>query len=152
MRIALWIIHMKSTARQTHLVSNIRASVWLVALACALTGCTICQDCGDQDYPTYGSSWERTRRDSGRVGSIFDPAGARVATVAARESNAKDETARAGSNAKPNNTGSDPSSDPNNDDDGSPSDRTRDKDPGSLRDLELEDVNTETRDLLPPDV
>ena len=40
-----------------------------------LGGCRICADCEDLAYPAYGGAWERTRRDSGRVGSIFDPAG-----------------------------------------------------------------------------
>jgi hypothetical protein len=50
-----------------------------------LAGCTIPSDCGDLDYPTYGGAWQRTRRDSGRVGSVFDPAGARTATLSPRE-------------------------------------------------------------------
>ena len=142
LRIALWIIHMNSTARRSQIVSNIHASVWLIALACTLTGCTICQDCGDLDYPTYGGAWERTRRDSGRVGSIFDPAGARVAVLSARESNPKDVSERSGSNSKPSDDiKSELSDDPKDDGDASPSDKSRGKDPGSLRDLDLEDLN-----------
>ncbi len=50
-----------------------------------LTGCTIPSDCGDLDYPTYGGAWQRTRRDSGRVGSVFDPAGARSPALVQRD-------------------------------------------------------------------
>lgn len=49
------------------------------------SGCTIPSNQGDIDYPTYGGAWQRTRRDSGRVGSVFDPAGARTATLSPRE-------------------------------------------------------------------
>jgi len=143
---------MNSTARQTQAVSKFHATVWLVVLACTLTGCTICQDCGDLDYPTYGGAWERTRRDSGRVGSIFDPAGARVAVLSARESDPKDGSERSGSNSKPNDAKSELSDDPNDDDDTSPSDKSRGKDPGSLRDLDLEDINMQDSELLTPDL
>lgn len=37
------------------------------------------------DYPAYGGSWQRTVRDSGRVGSIFDSAGGKVAKLADRD-------------------------------------------------------------------
>lgn len=48
-------------------------------------GCRLCGDCHQLDYPTYGGAWERTSRDSGRVGSIFDPAGARSPQLADRD-------------------------------------------------------------------
>ena len=47
-------------------------------------GCRICLDTHDLDYPTYGGAWQRTTRDSGRVGSLFDPAGGKVATLVDR--------------------------------------------------------------------
>ncbi len=53
---------------------HVTACCLLLALV-ALGGCRLCQDCGDIDYPTYGGAWERTIRDRGRVGSVFDPAG-----------------------------------------------------------------------------
>ena len=64
-----------------------RAALAVVVLCGAgmLTGCTIPSDYGDLDYPTYGGAWQRTRRDSGRVGSVFDPAGARAATLVQRD-------------------------------------------------------------------
>lgn len=59
--------------------------IGLVATLVALTGflgCTLPSDQGDLDYPTYGGAWQRTRPDGGRVGSIFDPAGGKVASLA----------------------------------------------------------------------
>jgi len=44
-------------------------------------GCRVCDSCDDCAYPTYGGSWERTNRNHGRVGSIFAPAGAKVAST-----------------------------------------------------------------------
>ena len=46
-------------------------------------GCRVCDSCDDCAYPTYGGSWERTNRNHGRVGSVFAPAGAKVAATAA---------------------------------------------------------------------
>lgn len=51
-----------------------------------LAGCRICADCEDLAYPAYGGVWERTRRDSGRVGSIFDPAGDATSSLVERDS------------------------------------------------------------------
>lgn len=42
------------------------------------SGCTMCADCDLDDYGAYGGRWQRTNRTSGRVGSVFDPAGAQV--------------------------------------------------------------------------
>ena len=36
-------------------------------------------------YPAYGGAWERTIRDSGRVGSLFDPGGARASNLVNRD-------------------------------------------------------------------
>ncbi|WP_345689373.1 hypothetical protein [Novipirellula caenicola] len=58
--------------------------VVLVSLA-PTTGCRICADCEDLAYPAYGGAWQRTRRDGGRVGSIFDPAGARTPELVSRD-------------------------------------------------------------------
>lgn len=67
--------------------SRHRLGLLLVAAVALSTapGCRICGDCNRLDYPTYGGAWERTRRDSGRVGSIFDPAGARSPELADRD-------------------------------------------------------------------
>lgn len=58
---------------------------WLVLVVVPLAGCRICADCDPEAYPAYGGVWERTNRDSGRVGSIFDPAGARDAALFSRD-------------------------------------------------------------------
>ena len=53
--------------------------ILLIALTMASGfGCRVCQTC--DEYPAYGGSWQRTNRVSGRVGSVFDPAGAKVAS------------------------------------------------------------------------
>lgn len=75
-----------------------RAGRFVLAVACVVlvlpTGCVLPSDFGDLDYPTYGGAWERTRRDGGRVGSVFDPAGARAATLSPRSDPRMEETAR----------------------------------------------------------
>lgn len=154
---------MNSNARQTQFEITTHAMTCvLVFLACTITGCTICQDCGDVDYPAYGGAWERTRRDSGRVGSVFDPAGARVAVLSPRASDAEDLSIRdPGKNTTPDDDGFDRSDDPvkNKDTESSPSDKTKNSDdkntpndPESIRNLDLEDINMEDSDLLPPEV
>lgn len=63
-------------------------SVSIVALSFFVLpfgGCRICLDTHDLDYPTYGGAWQRTQRDTGRVGSVFDPGGAKVAALVERE-------------------------------------------------------------------
>ncbi|QDT10407.1 hypothetical protein [Planctomycetes bacterium K23_9] len=57
----------------------------LVMLMIPLAGCRICASDEDLAYPSYGGAWQRTIRDSGRVGSLFDPAGARAADLMARD-------------------------------------------------------------------
>ncbi|TWU02049.1 hypothetical protein [Neorhodopirellula pilleata] len=69
------------------LPSNIFPAFWLVlATACTVTlgGCRLCADCDLDSYPSYGGSWQRTVRDSGRVGSVFDPGGSRAADLSER--------------------------------------------------------------------
>lgn len=43
------------------------------------SGCAMCGSEFDDDYAAYGGSWERHNRNSGRVGSLFDSAGEKVA-------------------------------------------------------------------------
>lgn len=123
-----------------------------------IAGCTIPSDCGDLDYPTYGGAWERTRRDSGRVGSIFDPAGARVSTLAPRDVEGESGDLRSPresilsappgvrSELKSSEAESIEPSEPGQP---SPSDRfDRDK----LQSLDLDDISIESGALLPPDL
>ena len=63
-----------TTTRRTG-VGQILSGVLLIAAVIPLGGCRICADCDEGAYATYGGAWQRTLRDSGRVGSIFDPAG-----------------------------------------------------------------------------
>lgn len=51
------------------------AGSWLLA---ASTGCAICSSPFDYDYAAYGGRWERGDRCRGRVGSVFEPAEARL--------------------------------------------------------------------------
>jgi hypothetical protein len=76
--------------------------IGLVATLVALTGflgCTLPSDQGDLDYPTYGGAWQRTRPDGGRVGSIFDPAGGKVATLAPKAKPRMDDPNRSASDS-----------------------------------------------------
>lgn len=134
----------------------------------AFTGCTLCQDCGDLDYPTYGGAWERTRRDSGRVGSVFDPAGARTARLSSREPQQDDPVS--GQPGEPIESGApegleagsgDPPSGSSNRQNGtnpvpSPSDRDpgnrRQDESGSMRELDLEDIDVQLQDAPPPNL
>jgi hypothetical protein len=123
----------------------------------ALSGCTLCQDCGDLDYPTYGGAWERTRRDSGRVGSVFDPAGARTAKLADRDAEPETEerspskTTPESQDAEDASGPDDPKKEGNGSGEPSPSDRQDDAE-NELRDLDLEDIDADTSELLPPDI
>lgn len=69
-----------------HAINSRQRSLAVMAiLMLSFTGCRICSDTGDLDYPTYGGAWERTIRESGRVGSVFDPAGARASALVSRD-------------------------------------------------------------------
>jgi hypothetical protein len=123
-----------------------------------IAGCTIPSDCGDLDYPTYGGAWERTRRDGGRVGSIFDPAGARVSSLAPRDGEEESGDLRSPresilsappggrSDLQRSESESREASEPRQP---SPSDRLdRDK----LQSLDLDDIDIESGAPLPPDL
>lgn len=121
-----------------------------------LAGCTIPSDCGDLDYPTYGGAWQRTRRDSGRVGSVFDPAGARTATLSPRELpdiEGETRSARDSILSTPPDTLRDPADRTRAEDDPlrqpSPSDRSN---PDRLRDLRLDDIDIQRGTPIPPDL
>jgi hypothetical protein len=121
-----------------------------------IAGCTIPSDCGDLDYPTYGGAWQRTRRDSGRVGSVFDPAGARAATLSPRElpeTDGETRSARDSILSSPPDALRSPDGTPRADDDPlrqpSPSDRMN---PDRLRGLQLEDINIQRGSPSPPDL
>lgn len=50
-----------------------------VLLSMSTMGCAICSSDLDKEYSAFGGAWERHDRTSGRVGSLFAPAGERVA-------------------------------------------------------------------------
>ncbi len=119
----------------------------------SLTGCTLPADHGDMDYPAYGGAWQRTRRDSGRVGSLFDPAGGRTATLSPRDELEEGESARSSRDSilsGPPTGRREPlppgAADPL---ERSPSDRY---DPEQLRSLDLEDIQVERGQPAPPDL
>ena len=52
---------------------------WVAALVLAgLTGCAMCDNSQDCTYPAFGGKWQRGNPLSGRVGSLFDPAGVHI--------------------------------------------------------------------------
>lgn len=57
---------------------QILALATLAIIVITGSGCRLCCDRDDISYPAYGGIWERTNRDHGRVGSLFDPGGALV--------------------------------------------------------------------------
>lgn len=63
---------------------RIATAVLTILWALTSLGCRICADCDLDSYPAYGGAWERTLRDSGRVGSVFDPGGVRAASLTPR--------------------------------------------------------------------
>ncbi len=46
-----------------------------------LVGCAVCENCDERAYSGYGGKWHRTDRYHGRVGSLFEPAGAPIDEV-----------------------------------------------------------------------
>lgn len=116
-------------------------------------GCTIPSDCGDLDYPTYGGAWQRTRRDAGRVGSVFDPAGARAAVLTDRNAAAQADEARGPAESIHSTPPGRPSTDSDQLDPeevpASPSDRS---DRDRLRSLELQEIDVEPGTPAPPDL
>lgn len=71
---------------------------WVIFTLCGVMlvgGCRLCADGDDHAYPSYGGAWQRTHRDSGRVGSIFDPGGSRASDLSERaQSDSPDVTNR----------------------------------------------------------
>lgn len=65
---------------------NGRVLAFLTVVTClaASTGCRLCSNCEIGDYSAYGGAWDRTQRETGRVGSLFDPAGAQLASLVER--------------------------------------------------------------------
>lgn len=145
-------------------IHAIRTAAFAVALTSpfAAVGCTLTSDQGDMDYPTFGGAWQRTRPDSGRVGSIFDPAGARLATLSPKSPPRMEETERTAGDSilsVPPDSAPDQAKTPDQDrqpgdlerpdDSASPSDRLG---PERLRKLELDEISIEPGEPAPPDL
>jgi len=149
-------IEVRSAARCVVAVVRTVTLATAIVSGGVIAGCTIPSDCGDLDYPTYGGAWQRTRRDSGRVGSVFDPAGARTATLSPRELPETDGQTRSSRDSilsSPPDTMQAPADGTRADDDPlrqpSPSDQP---DSDKLRDLQLEDINIQRGTPEPPDL
>lgn len=53
--------------------------VWVAMLVLAgTTGCAMCDNAQDWSYAAFGGKWQRDNPTSGRVASLFDPAGAQI--------------------------------------------------------------------------
>ena len=133
------------------------AVLGLVLIMISLTagGCRICADCEDLDYPAYGGAWQRTLRQSGRVGSVFDPGGAKVATLVdktAPENPDQIERSRQDSiageedpNTEPDDDGENENGEDENNDPKSESMKERER---KLREKELDDVESDAESEL----
>ena len=81
---------MKANQQLNHANHPVSRTIFGLLLTTALvttsSGCRLCCDSEDVAYGAYGGAWERTHRDSGRVGSLFDPGGARVSNLSPRDS------------------------------------------------------------------
>lgn len=55
-------------------MKNMAYICFLLSLATAASGCSMCASPYDYAYPAYGGKWERADRFHGRVGSAFSPA------------------------------------------------------------------------------
>ena len=54
---------------------NVAAGLWVASLLAGLSGCAMCCAPFDYDYGYQGGAWVRDNPSSGRVGSVFEPAG-----------------------------------------------------------------------------
>ncbi|MGB7327369.1 MAG: hypothetical protein WBD31_21010 [Rubripirellula sp.] len=124
--------------------------VALVIASLSLGGCRICADCEDLAYPAYGGSWQRTNRESGRVGSVFDPGGAKMSELVNRDDPSQpDEIIRELQSQKKKAADSDDEMDDDSNDSGD-ADEPKSKEPNvdRLRDRKLEDIENEDEERL----
>ena len=127
-------------------MGTLKSSIFLspILLLSALTlttGCRICADCEDLAYPAYGGAWERTIRQSGRVGSVYDPAGAKSFDLVSRnQPEDADQIDRKRYQAQGSGV-TDPEQEPDQaDDDEAMGDDQESLQEGDLGDRELEDI------------
>ncbi|QDT04183.1 hypothetical protein K227x_25720 [Rubripirellula lacrimiformis] len=139
----------RTESLRPRLVQTWSIAVLMIA-ALPLGGCRICADCEDLAYPAYGGAWQRTNRDSGRVGSVFDPGGAKMAALTNRdEPDHPDEIIRERQQLKKQQRGDDGDMQENEnwDEDGPNTDDEEPRRP-YLRDRTLDDIETPNEDTL----
>jgi hypothetical protein len=122
--------------------TTFHSAVLLMSSLLLLSGCRICSDCEDPAYPAYGGLWQRTIRETGRVGSTYAPAGGRAFDLAARDQpEGADQLERLRYQGK-GGGGRDPGEDDRDETDDTPSDRDQEGNDfrDDLRDRELEDI------------
>ncbi|TWU48779.1 hypothetical protein Poly51_46820 [Rubripirellula tenax] len=130
---------------------SLTALVLLAAIPAG--GCRICADCEDLAYPAYGGAWQRTEREKGRVGSVFDPGGAKLASLIDREGpDQPDEIIRRLETERSGDSDLDPGMDDEDGDsdaaDDSSTKDSRAKEADRLKDRKLEDIEDENEDEL----
>ena len=128
------------------------AAIMILALSLLPTGgCRICADCEDLAYPAYGGAWQRTRRNEGRVGSIFDPAGAKASELVDRDAPEKpDALERARQGLKDDTDEQDAETEPESSDQADEVERDMEEKANELRELDLDDINVVPGGQAPP--
>ena len=79
------VLNQRSTDTVTKRSGGWIASGLLIASLLPSAGCRICAVCEPNAYGAYGGAWERTVRDTGRVGSMFEPAGGLASNLVSRD-------------------------------------------------------------------
>lgn len=141
---------MNSIAPYFQRIPSILVGLVLVVLTFTTSGCRICADCEDLDYPAYGGAWQRTLRQSGRVGSVFDPGGAKAATLVDRTTpEDPDQIERARQEASGDQDQLDPDEEAGSDDDADASESESMKErERKLREKELDDIESDAESEL----
>ncbi|MEM9368826.1 MAG: hypothetical protein AAGD07_22775 [Planctomycetota bacterium] len=125
----------------------------LVLFGTSSAGCRLCADCDLESYAAYGGVMQRTQRDSGRVGSVFDSGGTHVANLEPRtpadEADAAlreqaSEESESDNEVEDESFGGDESSEL---DDLSPEERDE-RDRRRLEEMELQDIRYDDRDAI----
>lgn len=115
---------------------RIIASGMLLAALTSMGGCRICASCEENAYAAYGGAWQRTTRENGRVGSLFDPAGGLASDLVSRDDPEKPaDLERARQEALGTGESDDDSGDEQMQDD------AEDSEDRNLLDRELDDIN-----------
>lgn len=128
----------------------------IVVFGTASTGCRLCCETDDHTFSAYGGAWERTNRDSGRVGSLFDPAGAKASSLVDRDApSSPDELERERRKDDPDPYSLEPDKAAGDEGDQeseseSEMDEEQRKRIEELKNQGLEDINVEPGELVPP--